>query len=158
MKRTIVIHLIAFFTSLPIMLTAISASAGDAQLDICGQVSDAELKTLYRKPLVAKSYPGECLWSLKPDGMAYLHIAVREDQRPLRDYYNKNLSARVKLEKIPDIGDEGLMSISEGSLGVIVIRKGDMVIKSAATFLDIEPGSKKQEALFGIYRRIADQL
>jgi hypothetical protein len=59
---------------------------------------------------------------------------------------------------IIDLGDEGLMSVVEGSLGVIVIRKGKQVVVSAATFLDIESGSDKQRALWDIYRRLMNQL
>ncbi|MFZ0451991.1 MAG: hypothetical protein WAL98_22390, partial [Desulfatiglandaceae bacterium] len=76
----------------------------------------------------------------------------------LREYYNKNLPASVKLEKINGIGDEGLVNVSEGTLGVVVIRKGKLVLQSAVTFLDIKPGSKKQAILWGIYRRIVQQL
>ena len=74
------------------------------------------------------------------------------------EYYNKNLLASVKLEKINGIGDEGLVNVSEGTLGVVVIRKGKLVLQSAVTFLDIKPGSKKQAILWDIYRRIVQQL
>jgi hypothetical protein len=41
---------------------------------------------------------------------------------------------------------------------VIVIRKGDRVVQSSATFLDIEPGSAKQRVLWDIYRGILDRI
>jgi len=50
------------------------------------------------------------------------------------------------------------VNVSEGTLGVVVIRKGKLVLQSAVTFLDIKPGSKKQAILWGIYRRIVQQL
>lgn len=88
--------------------------------------------------------------------MAYLHIGLHESSIPLRDYFNKELSSTTTLESITDLGDEGLMSVAEGSLGVIVIRKGNRVLQSAATFLDIEPGSDKQRVLWEIYRTLLD--
>ena len=60
--------------------------------------------------------------------------------------------------KISDLGDGGLMSVGEGELGVVVIRKGDRVLLSAVTFLDIKPGSKKQAVLWDIYRHILQQM
>ena len=50
------------------------------------------------------------------------------------------------------------MTVTEGSLGVIVIKKGDWVLQSAVVFLGIEPGSGRQAALWEVYRRILARL
>jgi hypothetical protein len=39
------------------------------------------------------------------------------------------------------------MAVTEGSLGVIAIRKGEWVLQSAVTFPDIHPASEKQKVL-----------
>lgn len=127
-------------------------------LNVC-QLAKADLVSkLYKKQLFASGEGKECLWSIDPGGMAYLHITVHERFQELRKYFNENLSPTVKLEKITDLGDDGLMSISEGTLGVIVVRKGNYVLQSAVTFLDIEPGSEKQKFLWQIYKEILDKL
>jgi hypothetical protein len=48
--------------------------------------------------------------------------------------------------------------VVEGEVGVVVIRKGDRVLQSAATFLDIKPGSDQQQALWAIYRNILARM
>jgi hypothetical protein len=126
------------------------------KLDVCGQVTGQQLAALSRKPLYPTPEENGCFWSQTPGGMAYLHIGLQESSIPLRDYFNKELSSATTLESITDLGDEGLMSVAEGSLGVIVIRKGNRVLQSAATFLDIEPGSDKQRVLWEIYRTLLD--
>jgi hypothetical protein len=50
------------------------------------------------------------------------------------------------------------MSVSEGTLGVVVIHKGDRVLQSAVTFLDIKPGGSKQQVLWPIYRDIVERM
>jgi hypothetical protein len=132
--------------------------AGDKTVDICRMVSAAQLKQLYRKPLHATPRERGCYWSETPGGMAYMDIGIQKHQKDLRDYWNKNLSSNVKLEKITDLGDEGLMGIGEGTIGVVVIRKGNWILRSAVTFLDIEPGSKKHQVLWDIYRAILADL
>ncbi len=102
-------------------------------LDVCGQVTEQQLAALSRKPLYPTPQENGCFWSQTPGGMAYLHIGVQESSTPLRDYFNKELSSTTKLESITDLGDEGLMSVVEGSLGVIVIRKGNRVLQSTST-------------------------
>jgi hypothetical protein len=49
------------------------------------------------------------------------------------------------------------MTVVDGELGVIVARKGNRVLQSAATFLDIKPGSEGQKILWRIYGRALDQ-
>jgi len=150
--------LAAICVSLLIGFSPVPARSVGEKLDICSQVGAAQLKKLYRKPLYPTATDNGCFWSEKPGGMAFFDINVHKARRPLREYYNKNLPASVKLEKINGIGDEGLVNVSEGTLGVVVIRKGKLVLQSAVTFLDIKPGSKKQAILWGIYRRIVQQL
>lgn len=133
-------------------------AAADKDIDICSLVTQDQLSHIYRKPLFPKEYRHQCLWSKTAGGMAYFDIQYHKYKRPLREYFNKKLSDIVILEKIDDLGDEGLMTIVEGSLGVIVIRKGDWVLQSAVTFLDIEPGTDKQKILWDIYREILKQL
>jgi hypothetical protein len=132
--------------------------ATGATLDICAQVTAAQLASLYRKPLVPTAQDNGCFWSLEPGTMAYLHIGVHDRFQDLRRYFNEKLSSHVLLAEISDIGDEGLMSISEGTLGVVVIRKGNRVLQSSVTFLDIEPNSTKQQVLWDVYRHIAEQM
>jgi hypothetical protein len=90
--------------------------------------------------------------------MAYLDIQYHKYRKDLREYFNEQLSDNVALEKIADLGDGGLMTVVDGSLGVIVIRKGDLVLQSAAIFLDIELGSDQQKVLWDIYREILKRL
>ena len=127
-------------------------------LDICGLVSSEQLAALHRKPLYPKSQENGCFWSREPGTMAYLHIGVHERFQPLRQYFHPQLSATTTLEPILDLGDEGLMSVVEGEIGVVVIRKGDRVLQSAATFLDIKPGSDQQQALWTIYRDVLARM
>lgn len=141
-----------------LLLLTVSISSAAEKLDVCSQATAEQLAILSHKPLSATAQENGCFWSLTPGAMAYLHISVQEQSKPLREYFNKDLSATTRLEAINDLGDEGLMSVVEGSLGVIVIRKGKRVLVSAATFLDIEPGSAKQRALWDIYRRILDRI
>ena len=127
-------------------------------LDICSLVSSEQLAALHRKPLYPKSQENGCYWSREPGTMAYLHIGVHDRSQPLRQYFNAQLSATTTLEPILDLGDEGLMSVVEGEIGVVVIRKGDRVLQSAATFLDIKPGSDQQQALWTIYRDVLARM
>ena len=127
-------------------------------LDICSLVSSEQLAALHRKPLYPKSQENGCYWSREPGTMAYLHIGVHERFQPLRQYFHPQLSATTTLEPIIDLGDEGLMSVVEGEVGVVVIRKGDRVLQSAATFLDIKPGSDKQQVLWAIYRDVLERM
>jgi len=141
-----------------IVLLPVSSWSADQKVNICAQVSADQLKKLNRKPLYPTATENGCFWSEKPGGMASLDINVHKARRPLRAYYNKTLPSGVKLETISGIGDEGLVNVSEGTLGVVVIKKGKLVLQSAVTFLDIKPGSKKQAVLWDIYKHIVDQL
>ena len=87
-------------------------------LDICSLVSSEQLAALHRKPLYPKSQENGCYWSREPGTMAYLHIGVLESTQPLRQYFHPQLSATTTLEPIIDLGDEGLMSVVEGEVGV----------------------------------------
>jgi len=135
-----------------------SAGQAGAEIDVCKLVSAEQVKKLYRKPLYATAHTNECSWSEKPGGMADMDIHVMDVDGPLRDYFASPLPSRLKLVKITDLGDEGLMSVGEGTLGVVEIRKGKRLLQSAVTFLDIEPGSDKQAVLWDIYREILKQM
>lgn len=135
-----------------------AAAKPGGDLDVCNQVSAAQLRKLYRKHLYPTAYANHCFWSEEPHGMADMDIRVQDVRGPLRAYFVKSLPSRTKLVKITDIGDEGMMSVGEGTLGVVVIRKGKRVLLSAVTFLDIRPGSKRQSVLWDIYRRILKQM
>ncbi len=135
-----------------------AAAAKPNQINVCQSISAVELAQLYRKKLLPNQDEGGCYWSLRPKGMAYLHIGLYKLRRELRKYFSEKLPGQVKLVEINDLGDRGLMTVSEGSLGVVVIKKGEYVLKSAVTFLDIAPGSEKHKLLWKIYKRILAKL
>ena len=153
-------HSVAVFVLLALLLLAGPVRPGFAAeaVDICGLVSSEQLAAVYRKPLYPTPQENGCYWSREPGAMAYLHIGVLESAQPLRQYFHPQLSATTTLEPIIDLGDEGLMSVVEGEVGVVVIRKGDRVLQSAATFLDIKPGSDKQQVLWAIYRDVLERM
>lgn len=157
MKRNIHRYLSMGALGLSLFLFSAPCQAGE-DIDVCGLVNAQQLAGLYRKPLHPTAQGNGCFWSLQPGAMAYLHIGVHDRTRQLREYFNKELSPSVKLEAIADLGDEGLMTVSEGSLGVVVIRKGNRVLQSAVTFLDIEPGSKQQQLLWEVYRSVLARM
>lgn len=136
--------------------TAIAGSKGE--IDVCKQMSQAQLRKLYRKHLYPKAYDNECMWSETPGGMAELDIKVRDAYLPLRDYFAKPLPSRFKLVKIRDLGDKGMMTVGEGTIGVVAIFKGKRVLLSSPGFLDIKPGSKKQAVLWEVYRKILKKM
>ena len=131
-----------------------AAAAKPKEIKVCSLVSAQEVAQLYRKKLVPNEQSAGCFWSKKPKAMAYLHIGLHKYRRELRSYFNKNLSSTTQLVEIKDLGDGGLMTVVEGQLGVIVVRKGDYVLQSAVIFLDIEPGTEKHKLLWKIYQRI----
>ena len=153
-------HSVAVFVLFALLLLAGPVRPGFAAeaVDICGLVSSEQLAAVYRKPLYPTPQENGCYWSREPGAMAYLHIGVHDRSQPLRQYFNPQLSATTTLEPILDLGDEGLMSVVEGEIGVVVIRKGDRVLQSAATFLDIKPGSDQQQALWTIYRDVLARM
>ena len=153
-------HSVAVVVLFALLLLAGPVRPGGAAeaLDICGLVSSEQLAAVYRKPLYPTPQENGCYWSREPGAMAYLHIGVHDRSQPLRQYFNAQLSATTTLEPIIDLGDEGLMSVVEGEVGVVVIRKGDRVLQSAATFLDIKPGSDQQQALWTIYRDVLARM
>ena len=153
-------HSVAVVVLFALLLLAGPVRPGGAAeaLDICGLVSSEQLAAVYRKPLYPTPQENGCYWSREPGTMAYLHIGVHDRSQPLRQYFNPQLSATTTLEPILDLGDEGLMSVVEGEVGVVVIRKGDRVLQSAATFLDIKLGSDKQQVLWAIYRDVLERM
>ena len=160
MNRTIryrIIMLMACFV-FPFFAAPIECKAKDKNIDICNEVSAEQLAKLYKKKLYPTQNNRGCYWSENPGGMAYFDIGIHKYSQDLRDYWNKDLSSLVTLEKITDLGDEGLMGIGEGDLGVIVIRKDKLILKSAVTFLDIKPGSERHKVLWDIYRGILKNI
>lgn len=143
--------LICLFTVGPI-------SAKEKDIDICSLVSNEQLAGIYKKPLFPTAQRRSCFWSEEPGAMAYLQISLQKNNKKLRDHFFKDLPEHVKLEKINDLGEGGLMGITRGKLELIVIQKKQMVLKSNVTFLDIEQGSKKQENLWKIYRTILSEM
>jgi len=150
--------LVTMSVSLLIGYTPTSAGKSGGENDICKQVSAGQLKKLYRKHLYPTASDNECYWSEKPGGMAEMDIKVRDAVLPLRDYFPKPLPSRFKLVKITDLGDKGLMTVGEGVIGVVVIRKGKQVLLSSPGFLEVKPGSKKQAVLWDIYRKILKKM
>ena len=126
-------------------------------VNYCALVSKDELAKIYRKPLFSTPTEHGCMWSEKPGGMAALSLDVREYQSKIRTYFPDKLPNNVKLVAIKDLGDSGLMTVVDGDLGVIVARKGTRVLQSAATFLELKPGSAGQKVLWQIYQRALDQ-
>lgn len=123
-------------------------------VDVCALVSKEDLRQIYRKELFATAEDNGCFWSLEKGAMAYLHISIQDKTKDVRDHFNSEIPSHIALEEISDLGDGGLLTIAEGTLGVIVISKGNKIIKSAATFLDIKPGSKEHKALWSVYQKI----
>jgi hypothetical protein len=149
---------VAMSLSLLVGYSVTAAAGSDGEIDVCKQVTAGQLKQLHRKHLYPKAYDNECFWSEKPGGMAEMDIKVRDADLPLRDYFAKPLPSRFKLVKIKDLGDGGMMTVGEGVIGVVAIRKGKQVLLSSPGFLEIAPGSKKQAVLWKIYKKILKQM
>jgi len=133
-------------------------SAERETIDVCGAVTAEQLATLYRKPLLPNASRRGCYWNEKPGGMAYRDIRVSDADKSLREFFNAELSPQTRLETIDDLGAGGLMTVSEGDIGVVVIEKDGRFLQSAVTFLDIEPGSDKQAVLWDVYRALLEKL
>ena len=132
--------------------------ADGEDIEMCALITPEQLRNIYKKPLYPKEYRRQCLWSKKPSGMAYFDIQYHNYHKDLRRYFNKELPGIVSLEEIKNLGDDGLMTVVEGSLGVIVIRKDNWVLQSAVTFLDIKPESDEHKVLWDIYRNVLKRL
>jgi hypothetical protein len=131
---------------------------GEAEeIDYCALVSADALAQLHDKPLYAKATGNGCMWSEKPDGMAYLDFNIHEYRREPREYFDAEPPSHVRLVEVTDLGEGGWMTVSDAGLGVVVVRKGDRVLQSAATFLDVKPGSEQHEVLWEIYRQALEQ-
>ena len=150
--------LMTMTVSLLIGYSTTAAAGSGGEIDVCKQVTAGQLKQLHRKQLYPTAYDNECFWSEKPGGMAEIDIKVQDADLALRDYFATPLPSRFKLVKITDLGEEGMMTVGEGVIGVVVIRKGKQVLLSSPGFLEIKPGSKKQVVLWDIYRNILKQM
>ncbi len=139
-------------------LVTVTAHAKEKDINICSLVSAEQLAGIYKKKLFPTEQRRSCFWSEEPGAMAYLQIGYHKKEKDLRQYFYKDLPANVKLEEIKDLGDGGLLAVNGDYLEVIVINKGNLVLKSTVTFLDIKPGSKQQKQLWDIYRTILKAL
>ena len=145
----IVLYLLGVFTQ---------CYAEGINLNVCEQVSDEQLAAIYPKKLFPTEQERGCQWSNKPGGIPYLQIGVIESQKILRDYFHKEIPPDFELKKIKDLGDRGLMTVSEGYLAIIVIREGDWVLISTVDSLYIKQGGEKHKYLWNIYRGILQKL
>jgi hypothetical protein len=127
-------------------------------LNVCEQVSDEQLAAIYPKKLFPTEQERGCQWSNKPGGIPYFQIGIIEGNKNLREYFHKEIPPDFELKKIKDLGDRGLMTISEGYLAIIVIREGDWVLISTVNSLYIKQCSEKHEYLRNIYRGILQKL
>ncbi len=138
------------------------ASLYDADLDInvCERVTEADLDIIAAaqrsKVVHATGGTNRCMWAESEGAMAYLDIAVAISDRNVRAFFSENFPDHVQLVEIRDLGDGGYMTVTEGRIGNVAIRKGNRVLTSAAVFLDIEPGSAAHDRLREVYRRILD--
>lgn len=134
------------------------AGGADLSIDVCEIVTEADLDVIaaaQRSNVVhATSGPNRCMWSAREDSMAYFSIQIANSDRDIRADFAESFPDHVELVEIRDLGDAGYMTVTEGSIGNVVLRKDNRVLDSSAVFLDIEPGSEAQDQLWDIYRRI----
>ncbi|MFN4023585.1 MAG: hypothetical protein ACK4MQ_02030 [Hyphomonas sp.] len=139
-------------------------TAGDADLniDVCEIVTPADLDIIAaaRRDKVAYAdsmgRANRCMWAEREDGMAYFDITIAVSGRDIRADFPEAFPDHVELVEIRDLGDAGYMTVTEGRIGNLAIRRGNRVLSSAAVFLDIEPGSEAHDRLWDIYRRVLD--
>jgi hypothetical protein len=151
------IHVLLAVVLLNIFFMA-TVSAKEKNIDICSLVSAEQLAGIYRKPLFPTALRSGCFWSEEPGAMAYLQISYSKKEKELREHFHQELPEHVKLIAINDLGNNGLMGVTNGRLELILIQKKEMVLKSNVTFLDIEQGSNEQEKLWEIYRTILKEM
>lgn len=133
-----------------------STATTEKTVDYCALASKADLAKLDRKPLYTTATQSGCMWSEEPNGMAELSMSIHAPLGKLRIYFATDLPSNVKLVDVKDLGDSGLMSVVDGNVGVVVVKKGNRVLQSA-NMLDIKPGSEGQKTLWQIYGRALDQ-
>ncbi|MFN3313815.1 MAG: hypothetical protein ACK46Q_10140 [Hyphomonas sp.] len=135
-----------------------SARGADLSIDVCEIVTEADLDVIAaaRRDKVVHATGGtnRCMWAEREDGMAYFSIQVGVSDRDIRASFPETFPDHVELVEIRDLGDAGYMTVTEGSIGNVVIRKGNRVLDSGAVFLDIAPGSDAHDRLWDIYRRV----
>lgn len=135
-----------------------AARGADLSIDVCEIVTEADLDVISaaRRDKVVHVTPGtnRCMWAERENGMAYFNIQVVLSDRDIRASFPDTFPDHVELVEIRDLGDAGYMTVTEGSIGNVVIRKGSRVLDSGAVFLDIEPGSEAHDRLWDIYRRV----
>lgn len=128
----------------------------DPDFDLCALADDPLLTRIHARPLHANRSGSGCSWSERPDGMSYLDINVHAYRRELRSYFPESMGDGFELRAVTGLGDEGLMTVTEGSVGVVVVRRGNRVLHSAPVFLRIEPDSDRQAALWELYGKALD--
>ena len=148
----------AIFIVLYLLCAFTQCYADGINFNVCKHVSGEQLAAIYPKKLFPTEQERGCQWSNRPGGIPYFQIGVIESQKNLRDYFHKEIPLNFELKKINDLGDRGLMTVSEGYLAIIVIREGDWVLISTVNSLYIKRGSEKQKYLWNIYRRILQKL
>lgn len=135
-----------------------AAPASELNMDVCALVSEDDLDVIAaaRRDKVVHETPGSnrCMWSERENGMAYFSIQLTVSDRDIRAGFPETFPDHVQLVEIRDLGDAGYMTVTEGNIGNVMIRKGNRVLDSGAVFLDIEPGSEAHERLWDIYRRL----
>ena len=130
----------------------------DLNIDVCEIVTAADLDVIAAarrdKVVHITSGTNRCMWAERENGMAYFSIQVAISDRDIRAGFPETFPDHVELVEIRDLGDAGYMTVTEGRIGNVIIRKGNRVLDSGAVFLDIEPGSEAHERLWDIYRRV----
>ncbi|MCB2186651.1 MAG: hypothetical protein KQJ78_09555 [Deltaproteobacteria bacterium] len=152
---------VGWAVGLPGLAPVRPALAGDQRIDVCGLYAPAEVSQLFGKKKKTFEPHAEgrgCYWTKPGEIMALWHVGYQETDMPVRDFFFKDLPPQVKLAPVPGLGEEALMSVSEGTLGVVAARKGKYVVTSAATFLDIKPGSEREKLLMEFLHRVLDKL
>lgn len=132
--------------------------ADGIDVNVCKQVSDAQLAAIYPRTLFPTEQKSGCQWSNNPGGRTYFQIGVIESQKNLRDFFHKEIPPGFNLKRINDLGDRGLMTVSEGILNVVVVREGNWVLISTADLLYIKNGGQRQKMLWDIYLKILENF
>lgn len=142
--------------------TAQAARNADLNIDVCEAVTEADLDIIAaarRDKVVHADSLGNanrCMWAENEQGMAYLDINLAISDRDIRANFSETFPDHVELVEIRDLGDAGYMTVTEGRIGNVAIRKDKRVLNSSVVFLDIKPGSEAHDRLWDVYRRLLE--